>query len=53
MFSFQDIIAVLLATSLLLGPLAAGMIGARAAPPSTVERSGATQPGDTAPPAGR
>ena len=53
MYTIKEIIAVLLATSLLLGPLAAGMIGARTASPATVEKSGATPPGDNAPPADR
>lgn len=53
MFSGQDILAAVLATTLLLGPLAAGMIGSRAASAATIEKSGATAPGDTAPTAGR
>ena len=53
MYTVKEIIAVLLATSILLGPLAAGMIGARTASPVTVEKSGATPPRDTAPPANR
>ncbi len=53
MFSVKEIFAGAIAAALLLAPLAAGMIGSRTANPATVERSGATAPGDNAPPAGR
>ena len=49
--SGKDYFAIILASMILIGPLAAATIGAQKAAPQTVQKSGANPPGDVRPPA--